>query len=650
MAIRLAAAGGQLGNLSGLKNMGICEVHYVVRYNSGTYDGMAAAIKNAGMSPVLNEFNDGACFPSCGDQTAHFQALKNAGWEGVGGEGVAGDTVASAQNVFPYCNYGGIVSEQQANMYAPPYSHPAGGKHADYIETYNNNGGLIIDSFKASYNAAKAAGSCNLGILIGLWGGVMNYDWPGLINSIGGCKTALFWCGYDYDPTGMCGSLASQIGGALGAANTSYTAACGGATSSAGGGSGSTGSSGSTGGTATTTTTTTATKIKVNVQGLDNSLWKSYKPDALGVYFSGIYYTQVLPPRLRYRINIVNPTDGMQITFDSDTTKSHLLELSGSVDNAFTTDTFQLKFDNSDFHTQKYLQLNSRVKIWLGWENSVFTDDNYIFGGYISHVDAINVYDKKSTCTVSGWERLLSFPKYKISTLYEWIELGYLMAQLYEKEAEVGIFNFANTGVVVDRFVAKDQRMSDAFDSILSSFENYEDNPDPIPTEYEPQENPSEGCGTLYGEKKGNWWTFNMYGDEEQHAWFKPIQIQGTKFYAFEKGKNLYSLEREYPSGWTENGKYSPKDFVATWTAEVPLIPEVNTTNNNVVTLITETEDGMQTYHMVVTGIEYSLDPVMKVHMFSYEQDDAEEVLGGMSQPYWPGNRETIKPRNHETT
>jgi hypothetical protein len=135
------------------------------------------------------------------------QTIKNAGWDFVAGEGRGGDNIRVENNYFDiYCNYGGIVSEQQYNMYASPWNHPINNHHVDYIEIYNNNKGLVIDSCIASMKAAQAAGSREVGILTGDWMagvGVTSSTLIGIIdrarNEGVNCNNVMWWCGIGYD-------------------------------------------------------------------------------------------------------------------------------------------------------------------------------------------------------------------------------------------------------------------------------------------------------------------------------------------------------------------------------------------------------------------------------------------------------------------
>jgi len=149
MGVYFACHYGNLNNIGWLQSKGFNEAGYVIRYGAGIPS--PAAIKNAGMHAALNIFNDGSSaadqIGAAGSQFAgYFQSIASAGYEIIAGEGCGGSVIGTVMNYCMYGNYGGIVSEQQANMYASPWSHPtSGGKgHQDYIETYNNNFGLEI--------------------------------------------------------------------------------------------------------------------------------------------------------------------------------------------------------------------------------------------------------------------------------------------------------------------------------------------------------------------------------------------------------------------------------------------------------------------------------------------------------------------------
>ena len=206
--------GGALNSLPSLKKWGISEVHWVSPFsgNPNAWNSQLIAIRNAGMDPILNPFNDSAGQPgTLGDLTGWAAALKNLGWHGVAGEGVAGNYVAQIQKSLPYVNYAGYLwNGPQVDVYSDPYyAHPASGTaygHADYIETYNNT---TINPGNSTVSVATAAGrthnSKNVGILIGAWFMESVGTWENIIGAIQrngvAVKTVLIWRGYDgYDP------------------------------------------------------------------------------------------------------------------------------------------------------------------------------------------------------------------------------------------------------------------------------------------------------------------------------------------------------------------------------------------------------------------------------------------------------------------
>lgn len=237
MAKYFACHYGNLDNIGWLQSKNFNEAGRVVHY--GELPG-CGDIHAAGMKATLNIFNDGSSaadqIGAAGGQFAgYFQSIAGAGWDMIGGEGAGGSVVGTVQNYVIYCNYGGIVSEQQYDMYSSPWNHPAsGGKgHVDYIETYNNSGGLVVDSCVACANSAKRNGSKHVGILIGDWMlGVGWQTYANILDQIGG-DTILFWGGYGQSSS-RCQGLASDLIGHYGAAKW------GGGSASAGGGTSST--------------------------------------------------------------------------------------------------------------------------------------------------------------------------------------------------------------------------------------------------------------------------------------------------------------------------------------------------------------------------------------------------------------------------
>jgi hypothetical protein len=211
-----AAHYGVLDNLGWMASKGFNEAGLVVP------DGQLpspASIHNAGIRyATLNIFNDGSSAASQigaagGPYAGYYQSIAGAGWDMIAGEGCGGDVINTVCNYRWYVNYGG---DQQNNMYAPPWNHPADRRHLDYIEAYtagnclSNPGGVA-----GCINAARAAGSLHLGILIGDWclGDASQYI--SLVDSTG-CDTICFWGGYGQPSSRMQG-LADQLIGHYGA-------------------------------------------------------------------------------------------------------------------------------------------------------------------------------------------------------------------------------------------------------------------------------------------------------------------------------------------------------------------------------------------------------------------------------------------------
>lgn len=170
-AVRLVAIGGKVSDVGWLKGKGFDEVGLTV--NNGE-NPSPAFIHNAGITyATLNPWNDSGDGPgTSGDKYAgYMQAIKSRGWNHVAGEGRGGDVIRVVMNTLPYLNFGGIVNEQQYDMYASPWSHPSTGPHyhVDYIEIYDNNRHYVKSSCLASMRSAQAHGSKEVGILIGNW-------------------------------------------------------------------------------------------------------------------------------------------------------------------------------------------------------------------------------------------------------------------------------------------------------------------------------------------------------------------------------------------------------------------------------------------------------------------------------------------------
>jgi hypothetical protein len=204
---RFVAGGGIIGNIAWLAQNGFAEFHYVVG-DTGSHAAERQKISAAGLRAVLNPFNDGNGVGPGGDGSSwswYFPSIKNAGWAAAAGEGEGGSLIGVCMQSLPYINYGGIVSEQQYDMYASPWNHPSSGTygHADYIETYDNYGHLVLDSTLAAMKSAKAHGSQDIGILIGAWAMNSASTWISFIDRAEAAgvhvRTVMFWTGYSYD-------------------------------------------------------------------------------------------------------------------------------------------------------------------------------------------------------------------------------------------------------------------------------------------------------------------------------------------------------------------------------------------------------------------------------------------------------------------
>ena len=205
--VRLIAHGGILSDVGWLASKGFDEAGLCVP--NGNLPS-PAFIHNAGIKyAVLNPWNDAGDPPgSDGNHYAgYMSAIKNAGWDWVAGEGRGGDNIRVENNYFPYYdNYGGIVSEQQYDMYSSPWFHPKNNKHIDYIEIYDNGKHQVIDSCIASMKAAYAAGSVEVGILTGDWMAGVGVTSKTLIAIIDRaraagipCNNVCWWCGQGWD-------------------------------------------------------------------------------------------------------------------------------------------------------------------------------------------------------------------------------------------------------------------------------------------------------------------------------------------------------------------------------------------------------------------------------------------------------------------
>ena len=219
-AIRFAAIGGAISDIGWLASQGFDEAGLTVPNGNNP---SPAFIHNAGITTAtLNPFNDAGDGPgTAGDKyVGYMQAIKSNGWNIVAGEGRSGDIVRVVMNTITYENFGGIVSEQQYDMYASPWSHPASGPqgHVDYIETYDNYRNYVWDSCYNSCAAAQNHGTKELGILIGGWGMNGQLGSSGYIAQIDRMRSAginistvLFWTGNGEDVVGWIKGVYNEV-------------------------------------------------------------------------------------------------------------------------------------------------------------------------------------------------------------------------------------------------------------------------------------------------------------------------------------------------------------------------------------------------------------------------------------------------------
>jgi hypothetical protein len=173
--------------------------------------------------------------------------------------------------------------------------------------------------------------------------------------------------------------------------------------------------------------------------------------------------------------------------------------------------------------------------------------------------------------------------------------------------------------VIVDRYTTKNKRMWDCCSEILQSLDGFEDGPAPPTTEEKSASDTSGttdstqsgGMGQLYataddGKKKAREWDFWM--DENGNGWLLPLFKEADKLHSFNftYGKNIISFERQMKDEFADDGR-------DVYTLEVPLTPEINVYNDNLIQVHLQPADEIEKILLRVDGIEYSLDGTMKL-------------------------------------
>lgn len=165
-------SGDSYSDLGALKRAGIVDLHYVIHGGGSSAPASVVSDCNAaGMSPILNNGNDGAAGWNGSD--SYNANIAAQGWHAVGGESEQAAEIDSIMNHLVFLDYGGQGTGGGTNDDVWNVTHP-GNVHgygaAGYYETYDAStnfwGWNVVGS---GMTHAKAHGVKEIGIMVGTW-------------------------------------------------------------------------------------------------------------------------------------------------------------------------------------------------------------------------------------------------------------------------------------------------------------------------------------------------------------------------------------------------------------------------------------------------------------------------------------------------
>jgi len=165
-------SGDSYSDLHALRSGGIIDLHYVIHGGGSSAPAQVVADCNAaGLSPVLNNGNDGAAGWNGSD--SYNANLAAQGWHAVGGESEQAAEIDSIMSHLIFLDYGGEGTGGGTNdcVWCQTHSAPVHGfGAASYMETYDsatNFWGWNVLS--QGVKSAKAHGVKEIGICVGTW-------------------------------------------------------------------------------------------------------------------------------------------------------------------------------------------------------------------------------------------------------------------------------------------------------------------------------------------------------------------------------------------------------------------------------------------------------------------------------------------------
>ena len=211
-------SGDSYNDLKALRSAGIIDCHFIIHGGgSAPPTGFVADCNAAGVSPVLNNGNDGSMGWSGSDSyNANVAAM---GFHAVGGESEQADEIDSIMDHLIFLDYGGEGTGGGTNdcVWCSTHSAPVHGfGAASYMETYDSATNLWgWDVMSQGMLSAKAHGVKEIGLCVGTW--MINHssaqDYINIANQMEAngvtCAGIVIWGGYGSDMNGVYNEFAS---------------------------------------------------------------------------------------------------------------------------------------------------------------------------------------------------------------------------------------------------------------------------------------------------------------------------------------------------------------------------------------------------------------------------------------------------------
>ena len=211
-------SGDSYSDLKALRSAGIIDCHYIIHGGgSAPPTGFVTDCNAAGVSPVLNNGNDGAAGWNGSDSyNANVAAM---GFHAVGGESEQADEIDSIMNHLIFLDYGGEGTGGGTNdcVWCSTHSAPVHGfGAASYMETYDSATNLWgWDVMSQGMLSAKAHGVKEIGLCVGTW--MINHssaqDYINIAQQMEAngvtCAGMVIWGGYNSDMNAVYNEFAS---------------------------------------------------------------------------------------------------------------------------------------------------------------------------------------------------------------------------------------------------------------------------------------------------------------------------------------------------------------------------------------------------------------------------------------------------------